>query len=108
MSVAKHITVGDFLARRKKNPESIIIDVRDDDKWEEGHIPGAKHIHKTMIEEKIEGKVPDKNTEIFCHCGGGQSGPRAAETLVKMGYKNVSAIEGGFRAYKGSGEKIVK
>jgi rhodanese-related sulfurtransferase len=66
------------------------------------------HIHKTKIEEEISEKVPDKNVEIFCHCGGGTSGPKAAEALAKMGYKNVSAIDGGFRSYKASGAPIKK
>jgi rhodanese-related sulfurtransferase len=104
---AKHINVDEFLAMRKKDKELIVIDVRDDDKWEEGHIPGAKHIHKSVIEEKIVSNVPDKNTHIVCHCGGGQSGARSADALSTMGYKNVSVIDGGFRSYKASGEKIV-
>jgi rhodanese-related sulfurtransferase len=108
MSEAKQIPIEDFLALRKENPKSIIIDVRDDDKWEEGHIPGAIHIHKTKVADEIAKKVPDKNAEIFCHCCGGQSGPRAAALLNEMGYKNVKAIRGGFRSYKASGEKIVK
>jgi rhodanese-related sulfurtransferase len=100
--------ITEFLKRRKENPKAIVIDVRDDDKWEEGHIPGAIHIYKNTIEEEIEAQVPDKNAEIFCHCGGGQSGPRAAEALAKLGYKHVSAIQGGFRSYKSSGENIEK
>src|SRR5437763_6997943 len=102
----EQISLKDFLARRKTNPKSIVIDVRDDEKWEEGHIPGAMHIRKSLVEEEIGKKVPDKNAEIFTHCGGGTSGPQAAEKLAAMGYKNVHAISGGFRAYKGSGEKI--
>lgn len=104
----KQVSVEEFLARRKANPKAVVIDVRDDDKWEEGHIPGAMHIHKNVIENEIASKVPDKHTEIFTHCGGGQSGPRAAEALAKMGYKNVASITGGFRSYKASGEKVVK
>lgn len=106
MPEAEQISIDDFLDRRKKNPKSIIIDVRDDDKFEEGHIPGAIHIHKTKVEEEISAKIPDKNAEIFCHCGGGTSGPKAATLLSEMGYKNAKALQGGFRSYKASGEKI--
>jgi rhodanese-related sulfurtransferase len=108
MSEAKQIPIEDFLAERKSNPKSIVIDVRDDEKWEEGHIPGAIHIHKSKIADEIEKRIPDKNTEIFCHCGGGTSGPKAAALLNEMGYKNAKAIKGGFRSYKASGEKITK
>jgi phage shock protein E len=108
VSEAKQIPVEDFLARRKANPKSIVIDVRDDDKWKEGHIPAAIHIPKAKIADEIAETVPDKNTEIFCHCGGGTSGPKAATLLNEMGYRNAKAIHGGFRSYKASGEKIVK
>lgn len=108
MSEAKQVTIEEFLSRRKANAKAVVIDVRDDAKWKEGHIPGAKHIHKSKIEAEIADKVPDKNAEIYCHCGGGTSGPKAAEALAKMGYKNVAAIKGGFRSYTASGEKIEK
>ena len=94
------VTVEEFLAERKKNPKSVVIDVRDADKYAEEHIPGAINVHKTKVEEEIASVVPNKNTEIFCHCGGGQSGPRAAELLNELGYKNAKVIQGGFRAYK--------
>jgi rhodanese-related sulfurtransferase len=107
MSEAQQISVEEFLERRKANPKSVIIDVRDNDKWEEGHIPGAIHIHKTGIAEEIAKLIKDKKVEIFTHCGGGTSGPKAAALLNEMGY-NAKAIRGGFRSYKASGEKIVK
>ena len=106
MQQAEQISIEDFLSRRKENPKLTVIDVRDDDKWAEGHIPGAIHIHKTKIEDEIAEKIPDKNVEIFCHCGGGTSGPKAATLLSEMGYKNAKALQGGFRSYKASGEKI--
>ena len=108
MAVAKHAKVEEFLERRKANPKSIVIDVRDDDKYDAGHIPGAINIHKTVIQEETVSQVPDKNAEIFCHCGGGTSGQKAAEALAKMGYKNVSVIDGGFRLYNASGAPIKK
>ncbi len=106
MTNPEQITVKDFLAHRIENPQTIVIDVRDDENWEEGHIPGAIHIHKTKITEEIAAKVSDKNAEIICHCGGGQSGPRAAEELREMGYVNAIALQGGFRSYKAGGGKI--
>ena len=108
MAEAKQVTVEEFLARRKANPKAVVIDVRDDAKWKEGHIPGAKHMHKSKIAEEIAKLVPDKKTEIICHCGGGTSGPRAAAELNAMGYKNAVALKGGFRSYAASGEKVQK
>jgi len=108
MPLPKNINVTEFLERQKSNPDLVIIDVRDEEKWEEGHIPGAIHVHKSTIEKEIGSVIPDKNAEIFCHCGGGQSGARAAESLSKLGYKNVAVIEGGFRSYKSSGAPVKK
>ena len=53
MAEAKQVTVEEFLARRKANPKAVVIDVRDDAKWKEGHIPGAKHMHKSTIGKQI-------------------------------------------------------
>lgn len=94
------ISVEEFLKNREEHPASIVIDVRDPEKFSEAHIPGAINIFKTEVEGKIEETVPDKNAEIYCHCGGGESGPRAAARLNEMGYKNAKYIIGGWRSYE--------
>ena len=81
----------------------MIVDVRDKDEWDEGHIPGAMHMSRGTIELDIEEKVPGSNTMIICHCGGGGRSTLAAESLQKMGYKNVHSMAGGFKAWKGAG-----
>src|SRR5436853_2387481 len=83
--------------------EAVIVDVRDKDEWDEGHIPGATHMSRGTIEFDIEEKVPDPNAMIICHCGGGGRSALAAESLQKMGYKNVHSMAGGFRAWKAAG-----
>src|SRR5919197_5757777 len=83
-----------------KSGEAIIADVREKDEWDEEHIPGAIHMSRGTIELDIEEKVPDTNTTIICHCGGGGRGALATESLKKMGYKNVRNMAGGFKAWK--------
>jgi len=83
--------------------EAVIVDVRDKDEWDEGHIPGAIHMSRGTIELDIEEKVPDLNQTIITHCGGGGRSALAAESLQKMGYKNVHSIAGGFKAWKAAG-----
>jgi rhodanese-related sulfurtransferase len=90
-------------AARLKSGEAVIIDVRDKDEWDEGHIPGATHLSRGTIEFDIEEKVPDTNATIICHCGGGGRSALAAESLQKMGYKNVRSMAGGFKAWKAAG-----
>ena len=105
---AKHVKLADFLQRKKANKDLIIIDVRNAEKFGEGHIPGAVNINKSVIADEISSKVPDKSLEIVCHCGGGESGIRSAEALAAMGYENVSVLDGGIRFYKASGEEMEK
>ncbi|MEP7235446.1 MAG: rhodanese-like domain-containing protein [Ignavibacteriota bacterium] len=104
----KHLKIAEFLEARKFDPSSIIVDVRDDEKWNEGHIPGALHLQKSEVESKIRERVPDLTAKIICHCGGGTSGAKAAETLVNLGYENVAVLDGGFRSYKAHGAPIQK
>jgi phage shock protein E len=90
-------------AAKLKSGEAVIVDVRDNDEWDEGHIPGAIHMSRGTIELDIEEKVPDPNAMIICHCGGGGRGALATEGLQKMGYKNVRSMAGGFKAWKAAG-----
>jgi rhodanese-related sulfurtransferase len=101
----KHITeISPRDAAAKLNSsDAVIIDVRDKDEWDEGHIRGATHISRGTIELDIEEKVPNPNEMIICHCGGGGRSALAAETLQKMGYKNVRSMAGGLKAWKAAG-----
>ena len=87
-------------AAKAKSGEAFIIDVRDQDEWDEGHIPEAIHLGRGTIELEIEEKVPDPNAMIICHCGGGGRSALAAESLQRMGYKNVRSMAGGLKAWK--------
>jgi phage shock protein E len=87
-------------AAKLKSGEATIVDVREQDEWDEGHIPGAMHMSRGTIELDIEEKVPDTNAMIITHCGGGGRSALAAESLQKMGYKNVRSMAGGFKAWK--------
>jgi rhodanese-related sulfurtransferase len=95
-------------AAKLNSGEAVIVDVRDRDEWDEGHIPGATHMSRGTIELDIEEKVPDLNAMIICHCGGGGRSALAAENLQKMGYKNVRSMAGGFKAWKAAGLPMTK
>jgi rhodanese-related sulfurtransferase len=95
-------------AAKLKSGEVVIVDVRDKDEWDEGHIPGALHISRGTIELDIEEKVPDTDAMIICHCGGGGRSALAAESLQKMGYKNIRSMDGGFKAWKAAGLPTTK
>jgi rhodanese-related sulfurtransferase len=93
-------------ATKSKSSDAVIVDVREKDEWDEEHIPDAVHMSRGMLELEVEDKFPDRNMTIICHCGGGGRSALAAESLQKMGYKNVRSMAGGFKAWKTAGLPI--
>lgn len=96
----KEYTIEDVVAKFKKNDKFVFIDVREDNEWQVARIPKAIHLGRGVIERDIAATVADKNTEIVLYCGGGFRSALAAYNLQKMGYVNVSSMDGGFRGWK--------
>ena len=86
----------------------ILVDTREDSEWARGHIPGAIHLSKGIIERDIEKTVPDKDARIILYCGGGFRSALAADNLQKMGYRNVISMDGGWRGWTEAGLPTVK
>jgi len=101
----------DYRAIKKKldaGEKLIIVDTREDNEWARGHIPGALHLGKGVIERDIEKAIPDKDAPIVLYCGGGYRSALAADNLQKMGYRNVVSMDGGWRGWTESGYSVVK
>jgi phage shock protein E len=86
-------------ARARIAKGHLVLDVRDKEEFEQGHIENAVNISRGTLEMRIEEAVPDKDTPIVCHCAGGNRGALAADTLQQLGYTQVVNIEGGLKAY---------
>src|SRR2546423_2972072 len=86
-----------------KRGNILLIDVRDSDEWQEGHIPGATNFSRGTVELEIEEAAPDPSMPIIAHCGGGGRSALAAERLQRMGHTNVKSMAGGFKAWKAAG-----
>src|SRR5437879_183008 len=86
----------------------ILVDTREDSEWAAGHVAGAVHLSKGVIERDIEGKIQDKAANIVLYCGGGFRSALAADNLRKMGYTNALSLDGGWRALKESGLPLEK
>src|SRR5712691_1971389 len=84
-----------------------LIDVREHDEWEQGHIPGAVHVPRGYLESRIEGVVPDRSTPVVLYCASGARSAFAAKTLAELGYENVVSLAGGFTDWKRNGYEIV-
>jgi rhodanese-related sulfurtransferase len=82
---------------------AVLIDVRSAEEWNAGHARGARHLDRGEIELEIEEQVPNLDTRIICYCGGGSRSALVAESLQKMGYRNVRSMAGGFRAWRAAG-----
>ena len=102
----REVSVEEARARISSGEGVRLIDVREDNEWEAGHVAGAEHLGKGIIERDIEGRVPDKKTELILYCGGGYRSALAADALQRMGYENVYSMAGGWKAWKESGAPV--
>ncbi len=80
----------------------LVVDVREQGEWDEGHIPGAVHIPRGFLESRIAG-VASPERRIVINCAGGARSLLAAQTLTDMGYGNVASLTGGFADWKRGG-----
>lgn len=92
--------------RQNEGQSFYLIDVREDNEWNAGHLPGAIHLGRGIIERDIEKTIPDHNAEIVLYCGGGFRSALAADNLQKMGYTNVISMDGGFSGWKEAGYSL--
>jgi phage shock protein E len=81
------------------------IDCREPNEWNLGHLPGALHIPRGILETTIEGAVPHVRP-IVLYCASGTRSALAADTLQQMGYSDVFSLAGGFRAWAEAGGDI--
>lgn len=95
MNAAKTIDVQELKKRRDQNPKLCIIDVREQDEWDEGHIPNALHIPKDSLVSQISKHVPDKHQAVYLHCRRGTRSAMAAGWLAAEGYTEVYTVAGG-------------
>ncbi len=99
----KECSVEEARARLASVHPLYFIDVREDHEYAAGHAAGAKHLSKGIVERDIEIAVPDKGAEVILYCGGGFRSVLVADTLQKMGYTNVTSMDGGWRAWNEAG-----
>ncbi|MEE2948324.1 MAG: rhodanese-like domain-containing protein [Verrucomicrobiota bacterium] len=93
--------------RLARNPDALMMDVREDREWTAGHAAGAVHLSKGILERDIESMVPDKGAEVIMYCGGGFRSVLTAEVAGRMGYTNVHSLIGGHKALVNASWKMV-
>ena len=107
-SRVKETNVDEVKQRLDRGDKFHLIDVREESEWNAGHLPGARHMGRGIIERDIETEIPDTNAEIILYCGGGFRSALSADNLGKMGYTNVISMDGGFRGWKQKGFPITQ
>ena len=98
-------TTTDIVEDRLRDPSfaGVIIDVREQDEFRAGHMPGARGIGRGILEYHIADEVPDTEREIILYCRGGNRSALAADSLRQMGYENVYSMRGGYRQWNAEG-----
>jgi rhodanese-related sulfurtransferase len=99
----KESNVADVKRRLDVGEKLVLIDVREESEWARGHLPGAIHLGKGIIERDIEKRLPDAGTKVVLYCGGGFRSALAADNLQKMGYTNVESMDGGWKGWLDAG-----
>jgi rhodanese-related sulfurtransferase len=104
----KETNVADVKRRMDGGGKLTLVDVREDNEWAQGHVPGAVHLGRGIIERDIEARVPDTGAKLVLYCGGGFRSALVAENLQKMGYTNVESMDGGWKGWVSAGLPTAK
>lgn len=102
----RECTVEDVRGRLEAGETFHLVDVREESEFAAGHIPGAVHLGKGVIERDVESRFADPDTPLVLYCGGGYRSALAADNLQRMGYTNVISMDGGFRGWREAGLPI--
>jgi molybdopterin/thiamine biosynthesis adenylyltransferase/rhodanese-related sulfurtransferase len=86
---------------------TVIVDVREQHEFEESHLPGAVHVPRGHLEQRIEGAAPDKSQHVVLYCASGNRSALAADTMQELlGYENVESMRGGITLWKDRGYDV--
>ena len=94
----KEVTLDQARTRLANNPKAVLLDVREDHEWQNGHAMQAVHLGKRILKRDLEKSFPDPDTEIIMYCGGGYRSALTADAAQHMGYRNVHSLIGGYKA----------
>ena len=99
----KETTVDEVKRKIDAGEKFQLVDCREESEWARGHLPGAIHLGKGVIERDIEKTIPDTQATIVIYCGGGFRSALAADNVQKMGYHNVLSMDGGWKEWTEAG-----
>jgi len=100
------ITPAELAKRLASEDPPLVLDVRSDEEWNEGHIPGALHIPINDIKER-RGEVP-MDRDVVVHCQVAPRARMAEKALIMVGHERVFHLDGGFSAWSEAGLEVEK
>jgi rhodanese-related sulfurtransferase len=121
LALAADMTAQDFMTEAKKHITTIsveeakamldkgglaFLDVREPKEYRSGHVPGAINVPRGLLEFQVGSKLADKNAVVVVYCKSGGRSCLSSDTLVKMGYKNIKNMDGGWKAWLSAGYPV--
>jgi molybdopterin/thiamine biosynthesis adenylyltransferase len=98
--------VHDVLSNGHRNG-TVLVDVREEIEFEASHIPGAVHVPRGHLEQRIEGAAPDKSGRVVLYCAAGNRSALAAKTMIEeLGYEQAESMIGGITLWKDRGYDV--
>ena len=106
----QEISVAEARARLTQNPQAVLLDVREADEYAAGHLSGAIHASRGLLEFKLSAspELSSRDLRIVLYCKTSGRAALAACALHDMGYLQVKSIAGGFDAWVSAGKPVVK
>lgn len=99
----REVTVEDVMQMRDREGGPLILDIREESEWAAGHMPGAAHLGRGVLELRAHQVLPDLARPIVLYCAGGNRSVLAADVMQVMGYTDVTSMAGGWRAWMAAG-----
>ncbi|PKY10695.1 sulfurtransferase [Acidithiobacillus marinus] len=88
--------------------EAVVIDVREQNEWAQGHLPGARHIPLGDLPKYMKELEKHRGHHVICQCASGMRSARAAASLKKAGFDKIYSLKGGIGAWRSAGLPVEK
>lgn len=102
------IDVQQLKTQMSQNADLCLIDVREQEEWQQGHIAEAMHIPLGDIAKRINNDVPNQQTAVYLHCKAGVRSMHAAQIISELGYSEVYSVDGGIMDWINAGYPVVR
>lgn len=101
----RQVTAREVLDGIARGEPTVLVDIREQNEWNLGHIPGALYIGRGVLERQVEGQVP-RDANVVLYCATGNRSALAARVLEEMGYTSVASMAGGIRDWVDVGGEV--